>query len=136
MYGVCKRENANSSERKRREGGDLLDDLMQGNVSLIVTPKLWPLRATVIERERGVDAKPLGPAAKRPRRRGKREGRSDCTARTCDGCPGYEAGHRVPCQSCDATSCTSPSPGPLALARVLDQHVSSPLHANLGTVEA
>jgi hypothetical protein len=69
--------NANSTERKRREGGDLLDDLMQGNVSLIVTPKSWPLRATAIERERGVNAKTLGPAAERPRRRGRPEGRSD-----------------------------------------------------------
>jgi hypothetical protein len=49
---LCYSTSVRRSERKRREGGDLLDNHMQGNGSLTVTPNSWPLRATAMERDR------------------------------------------------------------------------------------
>jgi len=111
VRGIWEGEDTIAAEGSAERVGTLLDDLMQGNGSLIMTPNSWPLRATAVERARGVNAKTLDPAAEQPHRRGKPEGRSDCTARMCDGRPGYEAAHRVPCQLHPAMTRVAPPRG-------------------------
>jgi hypothetical protein len=85
VRGIWEGEVPIAAKGSAERVGTLLDDLMQGNGSLIMTPNSWPLRATAVEREHVVNAKTLDPAAEQPRRRGKPKVRFDCKARIEEG---------------------------------------------------